>query len=122
MDLKVLIESLATGWAERLIILVPLALIGAVGLYVVWLFIGYMRASQAGIEADAVGGQAVAVDSSAPGSVPPGAPFCPVDGLVHPVGAAYCARCEADLARSCATCGTTIGAMDAVCYNCGTRQ
>ena len=122
MDLKELIESLATGWGERLTILVPLALVGAVGLYVAWLLIGYLRASQAGIEADAVVGEAVAVDASAPRSTTPGAPFCPVDGLVHPAGAAYCARCEADLARSCATCNTTIGALDAVCFNCGARQ
>ena len=122
MDLKGLIESLATGWAERLTILVPLALVGALGLYVAWLLIGYLRASQAGIEADAVVGEAIATDPSAPVALPAGAPYCPVDGLVHPPGAAYCARCEADLARDCGTCGTTIRAMDAICYSCGTRQ
>ncbi|MGH2462308.1 MAG: double zinc ribbon domain-containing protein [Candidatus Limnocylindria bacterium] len=122
MDLKGLIESLATGWAERLTILVPLALIGALGLYVAWLLIGYLRASQAGIEADAVVGEAIPLDSAQPVALPAGAPYCLVDGLVHPVGAEYCARCEADLARDCATCGTTIRASDAVCYSCGARQ
>lgn len=122
MDLKGLIESLATGWGERLTILVPLALIGALGLYVAWLVIGYLRASQTGIEAEAVVGEAIAPDPGAPVSLPAGAPYCLVDGLVHPSGAAYCARCEADLARDCATCGTTIRASDAVCYNCGARQ
>ncbi|HEY7737686.1 MAG TPA: hypothetical protein VIC63_01445 [Candidatus Limnocylindria bacterium] len=122
MDLKSLIESLATGWAERLTILVPLALIGALGLFIAWLLIGYLRASQKGIEADAVTGEAVAPDPAAAVPLSSGAPFCPVDGLVHPAGAAYCVRCEADLVKDCATCGTTIRAVDAVCFNCGTRQ
>jgi len=122
MDLKGLIESLATGWGERLTILVPLALVGVLGLYVAWLLIGYLRASQAGIEADAVGGEAIPRDAATAAILPAGAPYCLVDGLVHPPGAMYCARCEADLARDCATCGTTIRAGDAVCYSCGTRQ
>jgi len=122
MDLKGLIESLSTGWGERLTILVPLALIGALGLYVAWLLIGYLRASQAGIEAEAVVGEAALPDPAAAPTLPGGAPYCLVDGLVHPPGAMYCARCEADLARDCATCGTTIRANDAVCYSCGTRQ
>jgi hypothetical protein len=125
MDLKGLIESLATGWAERLTILVPLALIGLVGLYVVYLLIGYLHASNRGIEAEAVSGEAVIPDAGAAGTAlapARGTPYCLVDGLVHPAGAVYCARCEADLARDCPTCGTTIRAADAVCYQCGTRQ
>lgn len=122
MDLKGLIESLATGWAERLTILIPLALVGALGLYVAWLLIGYLRASQSGIEAEAVVGEATAPDPAAPVTLRAGTPYCLVDGLVHPAGAVYCVRCEADLARDCATCGTTIRASDAVCYSCGTRQ
>jgi hypothetical protein len=121
MDLKGLIESLATGWGERLTILVPLALVGALGLYVLWLLIGYLRASQVGIEAEAVVGEAIPKDA-APPALPSGAPYCLVDGLVHPPGAVYCVRCEADLARDCATCGTTIRASDAVCFSCGARQ
>lgn len=122
MDLKELIESLATGWGERLTILVPLALVGATALFVAYLLIGYLRASQRGIEAEAVAGEVVAPDPDESATLPVGAPYCPVDGLVHPPGAAYCARCEADLARDCPTCGTTIRAVDAVCFNCGTRQ
>lgn len=122
MDLKAFIESLATGWAERLTILVPLALVGLLALYVAYLLIGYLRAAQTGIEADAVAGEAIAPDPAAPAALSAGAPYCLVDGLVHPQGAAYCVRCEADLARDCATCGTTIRAVDAVCYSCGTRQ
>jgi hypothetical protein len=121
MDLKALIESLATGWGERLTILVPLALIAAVGLYVAYLLLGYLRATQAGIEADAVAGEVLAPEAASPTGIPAGAPYCPVDGLIHPPGAAYCVRCEADLARDCPTCGTRIGAMDAVCFSCGTR-
>ena len=122
MDLKELIESLATGWGERLTILVPLALVAALGLFVVYLLIGYLRASQRGIEAEAVAGEVLPPESAASATLPAGAPYCPVDGLVHPPGAAYCIRCEADLARDCATCGTTIRAVDAVCFSCGTRQ
>jgi hypothetical protein len=122
MDLKAFIEALATGWGERLTILVPLALVAAVGLYVAYLLIGYLRASNEGIEAEAVGGEAMAPDASATVALPAGAPYCPVDALVHPSGAVYCARCEADLVRDCATCGTTIRAVDALCFNCGARQ
>ena len=122
MDLKGLIESLATGWAERLTILVPLALVGLLGLYVAYILIGYLRASQAGIEADAVVGEALPPGPEAPPGLPAGAPYCPVDGLVHPAGSIYCARCEADLARDCANCGTRIRAVDALCFNCGARQ
>ena len=70
MDLKALIESLATGWGERLTILVPLALIAAVGLYVAYLLLGYLRATQQGVEADAVSGEVLAPDPSAPTAVP----------------------------------------------------
>lgn len=122
MDLKGLIESLATGWAERLTILVPLALVGALGLFVAWLLIGYLRASNVGIEAEAVGGEVVPPEAAGTVALPAGAPYCPVDGLVHPPGAAYCVRCEADLARDCQTCGTRVGAGDALCFNCGARQ
>ncbi len=122
MDLKELIESLATGWGERLTILVPLALVAAVGLYMLYLLIGYLRASNTGIEAEAVVGEAIPLETETPGALPAGAPFCPVDGLVHPPGAVYCVRCEADLARDCATCGTTIRAVDAICFNCGAAQ
>ncbi|HJT63532.1 MAG TPA: hypothetical protein VJ839_02045 [Candidatus Limnocylindria bacterium] len=122
MDLKELIESLATGWGERLTILVPLALVAGLGLFVVYLLIGYLRASQRGIEAEAVAGEVLPPEAAASATLPAGAPYCPVDGLVHPPGAAYCIRCEADLARDCATCGTTIRAVDAVCFSCGTRQ
>ena len=122
MDLKELIESLATGWGERLTILVPLALVAGLGLFVVYLLIGYLRASQRGIEAEAVAGEVLPPEAAASATLPAGAPYCPVDGLVHPPGAAYCIRCEADLARDCATCGTAIRAVDAVCFSCGTRQ
>ena len=122
MDLKALIESLATGWGERLTIIVPLALVGLLGLYVAFILIGYLRASQAGIEADAVTGEAIATDPTNPPHLAAGTPYCPVDGLVHPAGASFCARCEADLVRDCATCGTTIRAADALCFNCGARQ
>jgi hypothetical protein len=122
MDLKGLIESLATGWAERLTILVPLALVGLLGLYVAWLLIGYLRASQAGIEADAIVGEAYAPEPEAPPALAAGTPYCPVDGLVHPAGAVYCVRCEADLARDCRACGTSIRAVDALCFHCGAAQ
>ena len=86
MDLKELIESLATGWGERLTILVPLALVAAVGLYMLYLLIGYLRASNTGIEAEAVVGEVIPRETETPGALPAGAPFCPVDGLVHPPG------------------------------------
>ncbi len=70
MDLKALIESLATGWGERLTILVPLALVAAVGLYVLWLLLGYLRASNVGIEAEAVGGEVIVPDPATPAVLP----------------------------------------------------
>ena len=121
MDLKALIESLASGWAARLSIIGPLAFLGLLGLYVAYLVIGYLRAAQAGIEAQAVTGEAIATEPTALLGTSR-TPYCRVDGLRYPAGAAYCARCEADLVRDCGTCGTTILATDALCFSCGTRQ
>jgi len=54
MDLiRQFIEFLATGLGGLLATLAPFGFIGLVGLYLLWLVIGYLRVSQVGIQAEA---------------------------------------------------------------------
>jgi hypothetical protein len=104
----------------------PLLMLGLVGLYVLWLIVGYLRVSQVGVEEGRERGEVVALPrSEGEGEVArlettAGAPYCPVDGLQYPLGARYCTRCEGDLVLECRTCGATVNAGEASCYRCGT--
>jgi len=102
----------------------PYALVGLVGLYMLWLLIGYLRVSQVGIRAEAATQPVVRLPAAPDGVVeaPRGVPYCPVDGLQYPAGASFCTECEGELALSCANCGATIHAADEACYRCGTRD
>jgi hypothetical protein len=117
------IEWVATGVGELGATLFPFAMIGLIGLYLLWLVIGYLRVSQVGIEAEAATLPAVRLPRAPDGAVeaPRGVPYCPTDGLRFPAGARFCTQCEADLAVSCANCGATIRAADQSCYRCGTH-
>lgn len=100
----------------------PLLMLGLLGLYLLWLLIGYLRVSQVGIHEGREGRAAVALPS---GDAPRleatrGAPYCPFDGLQYPAGATFCAQCERDLVLDCTTCGATLNASVASCYRCGT--
>jgi hypothetical protein len=109
----------------------PFLLLGLVGLYVLWLIVGYVRASQVGVHEShppqpvialpvpADGDAEVAHDR--PGTYPRGVPYCAFDGLQYPNGARFCTRCERDLTLDCTNCGATLSASDASCYRCGTR-
>jgi hypothetical protein len=115
-------DWIATGWGDRLAILFPLAIFGLLGLYVLWLVIGYLRVSQVGLD-EGHTPQAVAAlpsGTDAP-SAPRGVPYCSFDGLQYPLGARFCTSCERDLWLDCTNCGATLGAGDASCYRCGTR-
>ena len=118
-------DWLTTGWGDRLGILFPLAMIGLLGLYLLWLVIGYLRVSQVGIREEHPPLRAVALPQPAEGTAlpeaPRGVPYCAFDGLQYEFGARFCARCERDLTLDCANCGATLGAGDASCYRCGTR-
>jgi hypothetical protein len=125
MDLlRDIADWLSTGWGDRLGLFFPLVLAGLLGLYLLWLVIGYLRVSQVGIaERRSGGGQAAALPRSADGilSAPRGLPYCPVDGLQYPAEARFCTVCERDLSLDCINCGATLRAGDASCYRCGTR-
>ena len=103
--------------------LAPYAFIGLVGLYLLWLVIGYLRVSQVGIQAEAATFPVLPLPRGPDGAVevPRGVPYCPNDGLRYPPGARFCTQCEADLLVSCANCGATIRAADESCYRCGTH-
>ncbi len=117
------IEWASTDTINALATLAPYGLLGLAGLYVLWLVIGYMRVAQVSVAEESVQREAIPLPRVDGGQLeaPRGLPYCPVDGLQYPPGARFCIKCEADLALSCANCGTTIRAADESCYRCGTR-
>lgn len=116
-------EFLATGLGGLLATLAPYGFIGLLGLYLLWLVVGYLRVSQVGIDAESATLPALQLPRSPDGAIeaPRGVPYCPNDGLRYPAGARFCTQCEADLLASCANCGATIRAADDSCYRCGTH-
>jgi hypothetical protein len=114
-------DWIATGWGDRLGLLFPIAMIGLLGLYVLYLLVGYLRVSQVGLRENAGPREVVALPSAtdAPDRVR-GVRYCPFDGLQYPAGALFCTRCERDLMLDCVNCGATLAASDASCYRCGT--
>ncbi|MBA2631740.1 MAG: hypothetical protein H0U86_01855 [Chloroflexi bacterium] len=117
-------DWLSTGWGDRLGLFFPLVVTGVLGLYLLWLVIGYLRVSQVGIAERRSGEQVATLPRSPEGepSAPPaGVPYCAVDGLQYPAGARFCTVCEGDLALGCTNCGATLRSGDASCYRCGTR-
>lgn len=105
--------------------LFPLLMLGLVGLYALWLVIGYLRVSQVGLHDGQERREVLALpkaeaDELARLETTPGAPYCPVDGLQYPAGARYCTQCERDLVLDCANCGATVNATETSCYRCGT--
>ena len=121
--IRTVVDFIATGLGGLAATLAPYAFIGLLGLYLLWLVIGYLRVSQVGIEAQAATLPAVQLPRASDGAIeaPRGVPYCPNDGLRYPAGARFCTQCEADLLVSCANCGATIRAADESCYRCGTR-
>ena len=123
-----LIEWVANDSGSTLATIFPYLLLGLVGLWLLWLVLGYLRVSQVGLADDAGHGTATAAPPSLPatggGSIeaPLGVPFCPVDGIPYPAGTVYCARDESSLVVNCANCGTRISASDDRCYQCGTNS
>lgn len=116
-------QFIATGLGGLAATLAPFAFIGLVGLYLLWVVIGYLRVSQVGIQAESATMPAVQLPRAPDGAidVPRGVAYCPSDGLRYPGGARFCTQCEADLLVSCANCGATIRAADGSCYRCGTH-
>ena len=121
--IRTVVDFIATGLGGLAATLAPYAFIGLLGLYLLWLVIGYLRVSQVGIQAEAATLPAVQLPRASDGAIeaPRGVPYCPNDGLRYPAGARFCTQCEADLLVSCANCGATIRAADESCYRCGTH-
>jgi hypothetical protein len=119
-----IIEWIGNDSATFVITLGPFLLVGLVGLYVLWLVIGYLRVSQVGLGDGHAPQPVVALpagmDATDAADLPRGVPYCAADRLQYPLGARFCSRCERDLLLDCANCGATLGAGDASCYRCGT--
>lgn len=116
------IEWVGNDLGSTIFTLGPFLLVGLLGLYLLWLVVGYLRVSQVGIGEPRSHEQAVPL-AAAGGDVqhaPPGVPYCSFDGLQYPVGARFCTTCERDLQLECATCGATVAASEPSCYRCGT--
>ena len=121
--IRQLIEFAANDLGGLAATLAPYGFLGLLGLYLLWLVIGYLRVSQVGIQAEAATLPAVHLPRAADGAIeaPRGVAYCPADGLRYPAGARFCTQCEADLLVGCANCGATIRAADESCYRCGTH-
>jgi hypothetical protein len=116
------IEWVGNDLGSTIFTLGPYLLVGLLGLYLLWLLIGYLRVSQVGL-GDARGQQpVVALPTGAEGAAEPrrGAPYCAFDGLQYPIGATFCTSCERDLQLDCSNCGATVAASESSCYRCGT--
>jgi hypothetical protein len=120
-QIKDFVEFLAEDAAQIGATVAPYALAGLLGLYVLWLVVGYLRVSQVGLEA-----QPRPVSALPPAPEPEalprprGVPYCAFDSFVYPLGATFCAACERDLLLDCVNCGATVAASEAFCYRCGT--
>ena len=115
-------EWLSSDIAEVGATLFPFAALGLLGLYLLWLVIGYLRVSQVGLADGVTPQQVLAITSTEEeASRPRGVPYCAFDGLQYPAGARYCTSCERDLLLDCVNDGATLFAGDASCYRCGTR-
>jgi hypothetical protein len=117
------IEWVGNDAGSTIFTLGPFMLVGLLGLYMLWLLVGYLRVSQVGIGEPRGHEQAVPIPSSGSGSdqkAAPGVPYCSFDGLQYPIGARFCTSCERDLMLECVTCGATVVASEPSCYRCGT--
>jgi hypothetical protein len=122
------IEWISSDTLSAFATIFPYLLVGLVGLYLLWVVIGYLRVSQVAIR-DAPVQSAVALPASesaieltgeAPAR-PRGVPYCAVDSLQYPMDARFCTVCERDLQIDCVQCAATLSASDTSCYRCGTR-
>lgn len=122
--IRTLIEYVANDIGGLAATLFPFALLGLIGLYLLWLVVGYLRVSQVGIAAEAAVLPTLQLPRAPDGAieVPRGVVYCALDGIQYPPGASFCAVCEADLMVSCANCAAMIRAADESCYRCGTRD
>ena len=115
------IEWVGSDLGSTIFTLGPFLLVGLVGLYVLWLVIGYLRVSQVGLgEGHAPQPVVPLPPAGEPAAVPRGVPYCSFDQLQYPSDARFCTRCERDLLLDCVNCGATLSAADASCYRCGT--
>lgn len=123
------IEWISSDTLSAFATIFPYLLVGLVGLYLLWLVIGYLRVSQVAIR-DAPVQSAVALPQADTGAGllgeeapdrPRGVPYCATDGLQYPLDARFCTVCERDLQIDCTNCGATLSASDTSCYRCGTR-
>ncbi len=122
-SIKDFVEFLAEDLAQIGATLAPYALLGLLGLYVLWLVIGYLRVSQIGLGDSQAPRKVLELQSSsgtAATELPQGVAYCSFDQLQYPLGATFCTACERDLLLDCANCGATLAASNASCYRCGT--
>ena len=75
-------DWLSTDWGNRLGFFFPLVLLGLLGLYVLWLIIGYLRVSQVGVAEKRADQPVVRLPSgegATPAEHPRGVPYCAFD-------------------------------------------
>ncbi|MGZ6214487.1 MAG: hypothetical protein ACXWMG_06020 [Candidatus Limnocylindria bacterium] len=127
MDIKGFIEWVGHDLGSATATVFPYVLVGIMGLYLLYLVVGYLRATQVGLSMEShPAGAGPILPPPSPGAAPSGfgrgVPYCPTDQLAYAAGVQFCPRCEGDLLVDCANCGTTIRAADPSCFHCGTRD
>ena len=120
------IEWIATDTMGFLATVFPYLLFGLVGLYLLWVLVGYLRVSQVAVRNARAAQPVIALPSGGEAGTealprPRGVPYCASDGLQYPRDARFCTQCERDLQIDCTNCGATVSASDPSCYRCGTR-
>ena len=108
-------------WSDLVGLLPILLLIGVVGpalslLVLAW-FIYIVRAPRTTMSPDVAAVPALLEDGRP--VYPAGEPYCPVDQLVYPSGAARCDGCGRDLFVRCPKCAVGRAAVIGTCGNCG---
>src|SRR5688572_6618246 len=105
-----LIEWVSSEALSAFATVFPYLLFGLVGLYLLWLLVGYLRVSQVAVRDARAAQPVIALPPGADAGAdalprPRGVPYCAFDGLQYPPGARFCTQCERDLQIDCTNCG-----------------
>jgi hypothetical protein len=119
--IEILTVFVIPDWGELVGLMPIILLIGLAGPILTLLALGWIvyvvRAPRAKVSLEVAPVRAQIVDGQP--VYPAGEPYCPVDELIYPFGAATCDVCRRDLFVRCPKCSTGRPAHVSTCGNCG---